>query len=546
MLMTLEIENFKGISSRQRIDLAPLTLLFGGNSAGKSTILQALLYLHEVVERGSADVDRTELGGDVLELGGFARMVHRHDLERTIVLRAEFETLGSLERFGRDLDGFPFPDLEDDIDSAWIELTMVFRTAATFRGAVVDRATIGVNGDREPLVWLELGPSLREGKLLYARINLGHALLATEAREHHDAIVTEIDGTSRPITTPHAPAEVTEAWEQIAVPEEVLHRALESDGYGGGTGAGAGLGDGSGFGDGRSLPLFTLARTRMSALPHPDESIRVIPNGHDSPENAAAAEQVRTFLEMVVLGTTAQLVSFLRDATYIGPLRAIPRRGFLYERAGRVANWADGLAAWDLLLSDRQDRVRQANHWLRRLGAGCQILVQQLFDRGADAEDLSQGHVDKTVRRLLLDTDVTTLVLPSEVGAGISQVVPVIVGALEDHAGLTMIEQPELHIHPVLQTNLGDLFIVASARRQFLIETHSEHLILRALRRIRETNAGELNDGDPPFTPDKLSVIYVEATADGTTFKQLRVDEAGEFVDRWPHGFFEERALELF
>lgn len=546
MLTSLEIQNFKGISTRQRIDFAPLTLLFGANSAGKSTILQALLYLHEVIERGFADVDRTELGGDVLELGGFARLVYRHDLGRTIVLRAEFATLGSLERFGRDLTNFPFPDLEDDIDSAWIELTMAFRTTATFRGAVVDRATIGVNGNIEPLVWLELGPSLRDGKLLHARINLGHALLATEAREHHDAIITESDGTSRPVTTSHAPAEVTEAWEQIAAPEEVLHRALEGDGYGGGTGAGGGLGEGSGFGDGRSLPVFALARSRMSALPHPDDSIRVIPNGDDSPENAATAEQVRTFLEMVVLGTTVQLASFLRDATYIGPLRAIPPRGFLYERAGRVANWADGLAAWDLLLSDRQDRVRQVNHWLRRLGAGCEVVVQQLFDRGADAEDLSQGHVDKTVRRLLLDTGAATLVLPSEVGAGIPQVVPVIVAALEDRAGLTMIEQPELHIHPMLQTNLGDLFIVASGHRQILIETHSEHLILRALRRIRETNAGELNDGDPPFTPDKLSVVYVEATADGTTFKQLRVDETGEFVDRWPHGFFEERAKELF
>jgi hypothetical protein len=546
MLMTLEIENFKGISSRQRIAFAPLTLLFGANNAGKSTILQALLYLHEVIERGLADVDRTELGGDVLEFGGFARLVHRHDLARTIVLRAEFTTLDSLERFGRDLDGFPFPDLEDDIYSAWIELTMAFRTTATFRGAVVDRATIGVNGDREPLVWLELGPSLREGKLLHARINLGHALLASEPREHHDAILSETDGTSRPATTSRAPAEVTESWERIAAPEQVLHRALDGEGQRVGLGAGSGLGDGFGFGDGRSLPLFSLARSRMSALPHPDESIRVIPSGDDSLENTAAAEQVRTFLEMVVLGTTAQLASLLRDATYIGPLRTVPARGFLYERAGRVASWADGLAAWDRLLSDRQDRVERANHWLRRLDAGCQVVVQQLFDRGADAEDLSQDHVDKTVRRLLLDTGTATLVLPSEVGAGISQVVPVIVAALEGHAGLTMIEQPELHIHPRLQTNLGDLFIVASARRQFLIETHSEHLILRALRRIRETNAGELNDGDPPFTPDKLSVIYVEATPDGTTFKQLRVDEAGEFVDRWPHGFFEERAKELF
>src|SRR5882724_750764 len=108
MLTSLEIENFKGFAARQRIEFAPLTLLFGANSAGKSTILQALLYLHEVVERGSADVDRTELGG-------FARLVHRHDTNRAIVLRAEFNTPASLERFGRDLADFPFPDLDDEI-----------------------------------------------------------------------------------------------------------------------------------------------------------------------------------------------------------------------------------------------------------------------------------------------------------------------------------------------------------------------------------------------------------------------------------------------
>lgn len=62
MLSALELENFKGIATRQRVDFAPLTLLFGANSAGKSTILQALLYLHELLERGTADVDRTELG----------------------------------------------------------------------------------------------------------------------------------------------------------------------------------------------------------------------------------------------------------------------------------------------------------------------------------------------------------------------------------------------------------------------------------------------------------------------------------------------------
>jgi predicted ATPase len=117
MLTSLEIENFKGIAARQRIDFAPLTLLFGANSAGKSSILQALMYLHELIECGAADVDRTELGGNVLELGGFARLVHKHDAKRAIVLRAEFATPAGLERFGRDLTDFPFRDLHDEVES---------------------------------------------------------------------------------------------------------------------------------------------------------------------------------------------------------------------------------------------------------------------------------------------------------------------------------------------------------------------------------------------------------------------------------------------
>src|SRR5262249_22543651 len=137
-------------------------------------------------------------------------------------------------------------------------------------------------------------------------------------------------------------------------------------------------------------------------------------------ERERTAMHVRTFLEMVVLGTTSQLQSFLRDATYIGPLRTIPPRGFLYERTGRITSWADGLAAWDLLLADRLTLVERTNLWLRRLDTGCQIVVQQLFDPGAEAEALAGGHVDKTIRRLLLDTGTNSFVLPAEVGAGVS------------------------------------------------------------------------------------------------------------------------------
>lgn len=580
MLTSLEIENFKGIGARQRIDFAPLTLLFGANSAGKSSILQALVYLHELIERGSAEVDRTELGGHVLELGGFARLVHQHDTARGIVLRAEFATPGGLERFGRDLTDFPFPDLDDEVERAWLELTIEHRTTTAFRGPIVSQVRIGVNGDSEPLVWLEVGATMREGEPLHARANLGHPLLATETRELPGGYAIEADGSRRPITAKHAPADITEAWEQIAIAEEELHRESEAEGggYGGGSGAGAGLGDGSGFGDGRSLPVFALARTRASALPAPGEPLRVVAAGDiegDKEELVSlrlkpasdevkrqvealeasialrerAAREVRTFLEMVVLGTTSQLAAFLRDAQYIGPLRTIPPRGFLYERAGRITSWADGLAAWDLLLADRLTLVERTNDWLRKLNVGCKVVVQQLFEGNADAEDVAAGHVDKTVRRLLLDTGAGSFVLPSEVGAGISQLIPVVVAAIEGRGGLSLVEQPEIHVHPAVQVGLGDLLIEAATRevgkRSLVIETHSEHLILRLLRRIRETTDKDLEREAPPFSLDKLSVLYVEGGTGGVRVRRLRVDERGEFVDRWPKGFFAERMEEL-
>ena len=112
-----------------------------------------------------------------------------------------------------------------------------------------------------------------------------------------------------------------------------------------------------------------------------------------------------------------------------------------------------------------------------------------------------------------------------------------------------MVEQPEIHVHPAIQVGLGDLLIDAITRernrRTLLVETHSEHLILRLLRRIRETSDKELAEGAPAFTADNLSVLYVENQPDGVRVRRLRVDERGEFIDRWPKGFFAERMEEL-
>jgi hypothetical protein len=125
-------------------------------------------------------------------------------------------------------------------------------------------------------------------------------------------------------------------------------------------------------------------------------------------------------------------------------------------------------------------------------------------------------------------------VLPQDVGVGISQVLPVIVVALHSNSGIVAIEQPELHIHPAFQVALGDLFIsqVKEQNVCFLLETHSEHLLLRMLRRIRETSENSLPPDVDGLTPEQLSICYVVAQ-DGCKYLNLRLTR---LVIRWVDG----------
>ncbi|CAN0132394.1 unnamed protein product, partial [Chrysoparadoxa australica] len=89
-LTRIEIENFKGIGDRQMVELRPITLLFGPNSAGKSTILQALHYLREILERGNIDPDVTIAGG-LIDFGGFSTLVYNHERDRAVRIKVKMD-----------------------------------------------------------------------------------------------------------------------------------------------------------------------------------------------------------------------------------------------------------------------------------------------------------------------------------------------------------------------------------------------------------------------------------------------------------------------
>ena len=89
MLKAIEIENFKAFGEPTRIELAPITLIYGQNSAGKSSILQSLNLLkqtHESRESGASLLPRAEDG--IVDLGSFRELLFDHDPERVHVLAA--------------------------------------------------------------------------------------------------------------------------------------------------------------------------------------------------------------------------------------------------------------------------------------------------------------------------------------------------------------------------------------------------------------------------------------------------------------------------
>ena len=126
----------------------------------------------------------------------------------------------------------------------------------------------------------------------------------------------------------------------------------------------------------------------------------------------------------------------------------------------------------------------------------------------------------------------------ADVGFGLSQILPFIVQMLASTGKIISIEQPEVHIHPKLQADLGDLIAEAIKlpyEHQLLIETHSEHLILRLQKLVR---LGKL-------TPDDVSILFVTRESNGSKATRFLLDEQGDFVEDWPGGFFPERLREL-
>jgi predicted ATPase len=433
----IRIENFKLWQDTQSVLLAPITVLFGTNSSGKSSIEQFLLMLKQTA--ASSDRVRVLHAGDrstPVDVGDFPDYIHHHDVTRPLRFRLAWTQPKPLV-------------VEDALDDSF--------------SFVAERITFSAE--------LVQGP---RAQLRVARLE--YLLVASDGAELRVTMAQDAQRSTK------------------------YRLAFEG---------------------------FEAVRNkgRPWELPSP---IRF----YGFPDEAIGYFQNTAFLADLSLALERQLGRI----SYLGPVRTYPRRYYLWSGTTPEHVGWQGEETVEAILASR-DRLynfkkRQAvvsleaavARWLKQLG---------LID-SFEVSPIAEGRPHQEVRVRVQGSPDTVLL--TDVGFGVSQVLPVLVQCLYAEPDSTIVlEQPELHLHPKVQMALADVLIqVVRAREnsterriQMIIESHSEHFLRRLQRRIAEASV----------EPSEVALYFCDVARGVGRLRQLEVDLFGD-IGNWPHDFF--------
>lgn len=435
MLKELTLKNFKLWKSIEAMQLAPITGLFGTNSSGKSSVLQALLLLKQTLESSDRSLP-LHLGRerDYVELGSFRDVIWAHK--------------------------------EDAL------LSFAFRWELAEELAIKD--------PENPTVQLLRGDEMR--------------------------FVTEIDSPDGEKLRVHR------LGYQIGGKDFTLTRKEKNNQYQ--------------LSPTQQEEGFNFIRTpgRPWDLPAPFKF-------HGFPDQAITYYQNSAFLPDL----QHELEEQFSRLYYLGPLREYPKRRYVWSGGEPVDVGRHGERAVDALLAARERKSyisrgprkhywtldRMLAHWLKEMD----LISGFSVDRIAKGESIYEVRVQR-----MPDSASVSL---TDVGFGVSQVLPVLVLCYYAKAGSTLLfEQPEIHLHPSVQSSLADLFIDVAQHRniQIIVESHSEHLLNRLQRRMAEEEVCQ----------DDLALYFCETGKDEAQLRPLETDSFGN-IKNWPKDFFGDR-----
>ena len=513
MLLELGLRNFKAFGElTQTAPLSKITLIYGPNSGGKSSIIQAILMLKQsALEAGdAATIWGLVTRGEYVDLGSYVALLHNHNEEKQLGITLKYghgiSQLSAQMAFSGVID-------VNEKGEEYLEDSAIL-SEVTYTISRQDDVLLDAKLEHDGGSWWTAHLSAADIFAVHKILDLGmerHLLPELKLLELEELIERNKEKLSE---RQHGLVRERARWRRIE--RERAKKQFEE--------------------------LKSMSKQERASLPILDRDLAQSLGRMRALVREADPELLRALEEKLNLAQLMDLkgipVSFKENLTavrYLGPLRSHPER--LYKVPG-VNSLISGLRGefTHHRLYYQPGLVHLVNEWFERFEIPYNLDVRKVGDMAVSGEHIAL---------VLVDQASGTPVTLADVGFGINQILPVIVEGVDfftGHEGRVLcVEQPEIHLHPRLQANLADLMIAnitGKGEKQWIVETHSELLILRIQRRIRER---KLQHSD-------VSVLYVDPNADdteGSKISQLRLDENGDFIDAWPDGFFEEGFDEL-
>lgn len=485
MLKSWSIQNFKPIVDSGELKLAPVTVLAGRNSSGKSSLIQSILMIAQTLSNPLPE--RALLPNErIVQLGTYEDILSKFSESRKITIG--FKISGEDYTLSNSLGITAFDPKIWNCD-----------ISVTFIGVHPD--TINISAIESPTIVLEN---------IYFKFET----------KYHDPINDEFIENKGVLITVKASEEEVRQFLSDITSEHPLYRSFNSERQ---------IYLGRFFSSPRTLllvRLFHFLPTNLEQKPKKSNREKLLFYGFSDEEVKDLSQQITHY--------------FTSQIRYLGPLRVDPQSAQKFASSSELDDV--GFKGEHSAVVYYYNQLAQINWYNPSSDQVQQGSLQEALDAWANYLDIasqvtteSSGNIGvawKVVTRK--GQQARTL---SEVGVGISQILPILVmGLLSPKETLLIIEQPELHLHPRVQARLGDFFMgLAKCGKQCLIETHSENLVSQLRYHIVEAGGQENSD---------CLIYFVDQDEQGAAkFEQVEISPQGNILN-WPDGFFDETMLQ--
>ncbi len=446
------------------VSLAPLTLLYGANSAGKSTLLQALLTLRQSfeTERRKSSESPLLLTGPLVNLGSFKDVINNHNIGgRILWIGVEYDLLTGSD---------------------------VIVSGAAVYGFQADHTLV------PRVVHCELRDGDRTVLLRKPSLSLGSHFEDDEIlepiKENLQVYLDIVNEESAKNFSPTDGGDYSEENDHSTIPEHFIPLVRINGLHVGGI---------AGF----RLPSGSVVHLTRGHIGGPE------PEAEDLGWlRSTAAWRAAQVSEMIADSWNNATISALSAVRHLGPSR-IASSEIPVPLGGHVEGvGSSGERLADFLASDEGHGVRKAsNKVLKRLGIPYQITMTS-YSPSVETEFYRHAGYGSLTLRDPRGNDLKV----ADVGFGIVHALPIVVECCRSEPGIVLIQQPETHLHPALQTDIGELFLetallrpVESGRHQIIIETHSENILLRLQEAVINRRV----------EPGHVGVIFIDKNDDG-------------------------------